>query len=158
MICKIYVIKKLLIIFKWNCPPGGDVMWYFPRIKGFSLSPVLPHKITSKNHIKYRWNIKVSWKKLVYIERQGALLYCILFKFRNSGIGQNYVQMYRKRIILSQSFWNYKHLFIIAVVRSCIIFVYMGTIILPQGGGSNPPGRNFLPLVFSEKTPQNTHK
>ena len=44
---------------------------------------------------------------------------------------------------------KFKTLFIIAIVRWCIIFVYMGAILPPQG-------RNFLTLVFLERTFQNT--
>ena len=56
-------------------------------------------------------------------------------------------------------------MFIIAIVRSYVILGVMGVMGLIMGGntppvgGSNPPGgRNFLSLVFSEKTPQNTQK
>ena len=60
---------------------------------------------------------------------------------------------------IRRKYWireNFRHLFIIAVVRSYVIFVYMGTILSPQGGKYPSRGRNFLPLVFSERTSQNT--
>ena len=37
--------------------------------------------------------------------------------FQHSGMGRNCVQLYLIRIILSQSFWNSNHIFIITIVR-----------------------------------------
>ena len=53
-----------------------------------------------------------------------------VYRSRNSNV---------MRIILSQSFWNSKYLFIIAVVRSYMIFAYMGAI-LPRTERRNSPG------------------
>ena len=54
---------------------------------------------------------------------------------------------YFKPIIL-----KFKHLFIIAIVISYIIFVYMGAI-LPQRWGSNPPGKKFFTVdIFRKNT------
>ena len=75
----------------------------------------------------------------MHIKHQGPLLLHIIFEFRDSGIGQNCVQFDLIRIILGQSFWNSIHLFIIAIVRSYVIFVYMGAT-SSRGGGNNTPG------------------
>ena len=58
-----------------------------------------------------------------------------------------------KRIILSQSFWNSKHLFIIAKVISYIIFVYKGKIFPLTGEGIVPPGEKFFIIgIFRKNT------
>ena len=75
--------------------------------------------------------------------------------FLHSGIGQNCVELYLIGMIISQSFWNSKHLFIIVVVGLYVTFVCMGAIHL-HSWGITPQLRNFLPLLFSERTPQNT--
>ena len=40
------------------------------------------------------------------------------------------------------------------MVKSCIIFVHMGAILPPQEGSNSLQGRNFLPLLFSERSPK----
>ena len=76
-----------------------------------------------KLYIQFHLDIIWCWLDFgVYRSRSSGVIRIFLFLL-HSGIGQNSVQLYLTGIILSQSFWNSKHLFIIAVVRSYKIFV-----------------------------------
>ena len=65
-----------------------------------------------------------------------------VYRSRNSNV---------MRIILSQSFWNSKYLFIIAIVRSYIIFAYMGQYSPVQKEGTPPGWEEFFTISTFRK-------
>ena len=91
------------------------------------------------------------------IEQQGALFLYILFEFRDNGIGQNCAQLYLIRIVFKPIILKFKIFIYNSDIKIIYNFCIDGNNTLPvRGGEQHPRGRNFLPLVFSERTPQNT--
>ena len=63
------------------------------------------------------------------------------------------MHLYLIRIILSQSFWNWKHLFVLEIVKSYIFFVYIGGNTPPVGTEKTPPNENFFIVgIFGKNT------
>ena len=84
---------------------------------------------------------------------RGTPLLHNLFEFRDTDIGQNCVQLYLMRIILNQSSKTFVYKSSSKIMHNFCL--YWGNNPPVKGGGElSPRGRNFLPLVFSEKMPQ----
>ena len=81
----------------------------------------------------------------------------VIWCWLDFGISQNCMQLYLIHIMLHQSLWNWKYLFIITIVISYMIFVYMGAIV-PYRGGSNPHGWKKIYHWYFQKEHLKMHK
>ena len=118
-----------LIIFR-KCPSVCRSVGLSVLFCGHCISRTNGLKLM-KLYIQLR--LYVIWRWLdfgVYRSRRSSVIRNFWF-LQRSDIAQNFVQSYLTRIILSQSLWNSNYLLIIAIVRSYIIFVYIGAIIPP---------------------------
>ena len=128
-----------------------------PKFCGYCISST---NELMKLYIQLNLHIIWYWLDFVAYRSRSSDIDRIFWFLWHRCIGQNYVKLHIMRIIFRQSFWKLEHLLIIAIVRSCIIFVCMRTLLSHVGGREEVilQVRHFLLLVFSERTPQNILK